>query len=124
MSCTLCAKKGIPCICSCTSTDACDAFQPAQKNACSLCNHSNHTARGDLAQDGLMRTPSFLTMMKEFPSQNELCNYNLADGNASRQLAPFLQVLICPPPSDAHFTPQPEQRDYLDNEGWKWQEDI
>ncbi|MBW0585173.1 hypothetical protein O181_124888 [Austropuccinia psidii MF-1] len=28
------------------------------------------------------------------------------------------------PPSHGHFTPQPEQSDYLANEGWRWQEDI
>ncbi|MBW0492196.1 hypothetical protein O181_031911 [Austropuccinia psidii MF-1] len=28
------------------------------------------------------------------------------------------------PPSDGHFTPQPEQSDYPDDEGWKLQEDI
>ncbi|MBW0487970.1 hypothetical protein O181_027685 [Austropuccinia psidii MF-1] len=28
------------------------------------------------------------------------------------------------PPSNGHFTPQPEQSDYPANEGWQWQEDI
>ncbi|MBW0565605.1 hypothetical protein O181_105320 [Austropuccinia psidii MF-1] len=28
------------------------------------------------------------------------------------------------PPSNCHFTPQPEQSDYLANEGWQWQGDI
>ncbi|MBW0537316.1 hypothetical protein O181_077031 [Austropuccinia psidii MF-1] len=28
------------------------------------------------------------------------------------------------PPSDGHFTPRPEQSDYLADEGWRWQEDI
>ncbi|MBW0588239.1 hypothetical protein O181_127954 [Austropuccinia psidii MF-1] len=28
------------------------------------------------------------------------------------------------PPSNGHFTPQPEQSDYLAAEGWRWQEDI
>ncbi|MBW0510824.1 hypothetical protein O181_050539 [Austropuccinia psidii MF-1] len=34
---------------------------------------------------------------------------------------------LCPPlrpPSDGHFTPQPEGSDYPANEGWQWQEDI
>ncbi|MBW0498372.1 hypothetical protein O181_038087 [Austropuccinia psidii MF-1] len=44
--------------------------------------------------------------------------------NAPRQLAPCPQVLICPPPSDGHFTPSPEQGDYPANEGWQWQEEI
>ncbi|MBW0569945.1 hypothetical protein O181_109660, partial [Austropuccinia psidii MF-1] len=28
------------------------------------------------------------------------------------------------PPSNGHFTPQPEQSDYLADEGWQWREDI
>ncbi|MBW0555771.1 hypothetical protein O181_095486 [Austropuccinia psidii MF-1] len=28
------------------------------------------------------------------------------------------------PPSNGHFTPQPEQSDYVANEGWRWREDI
>ncbi|MBW0481124.1 hypothetical protein O181_020839 [Austropuccinia psidii MF-1] len=28
------------------------------------------------------------------------------------------------PPSDGHFTPRPEQSDYLANEGWQWRENI
>ncbi|MBW0560842.1 hypothetical protein O181_100557 [Austropuccinia psidii MF-1] len=31
MSCTLCTKRGIPCICSSTMTDACDACQREHK---------------------------------------------------------------------------------------------
>ncbi|MBW0580929.1 hypothetical protein O181_120644 [Austropuccinia psidii MF-1] len=31
MSCTLCTKRGIPCIRSSTMTDACDAYQQAHK---------------------------------------------------------------------------------------------
>ncbi|MBW0593955.1 hypothetical protein O181_133670, partial [Austropuccinia psidii MF-1] len=28
------------------------------------------------------------------------------------------------PPSNGHFTPQPEQSDYPANDGWRWREDI
>ncbi|MBW0511082.1 hypothetical protein O181_050797 [Austropuccinia psidii MF-1] len=28
------------------------------------------------------------------------------------------------PPSNGHFTPQPEQSAYPANEGWQWQEEI
>ncbi|MBW0551099.1 hypothetical protein O181_090814 [Austropuccinia psidii MF-1] len=31
MSCTLCTKRGIPCICALTTTDACDACRQAHK---------------------------------------------------------------------------------------------
>ncbi|MBW0478963.1 hypothetical protein O181_018678 [Austropuccinia psidii MF-1] len=34
------------------------------------------------------------------------------------------QVLICPPPSNGHFTPQPERSDYPANEGWQLQDEI
>ncbi|MBW0472942.1 hypothetical protein O181_012657 [Austropuccinia psidii MF-1] len=68
------------------------------KNACSLCNNSDHTARGVPAQDALVRTPLWLTMMKAFPSGNGLSDPKLANRNASRRLALCPQVLICPPP--------------------------
>ncbi|MBW0560115.1 hypothetical protein O181_099830 [Austropuccinia psidii MF-1] len=87
------------------------------KNACLLCNHSAYEARGDLAQDALVRTPSLSTMMKEFLRGNGLHDPKQADGNVLGQLAPCPQVFICPSPSNGHFTPQLEQSDYLANEG-------
>ncbi|MBW0504274.1 hypothetical protein O181_043989 [Austropuccinia psidii MF-1] len=72
------------------------------KNACLLCDHSNHTARGNPVEDALMRTPLWLKMMKEFPSGNGCRDPKQADRNASGQLAPCPQVLICPPPLLGH----------------------
>ncbi|MBW0492493.1 hypothetical protein O181_032208 [Austropuccinia psidii MF-1] len=68
-------------------------------------------------------------MMKAFPSGNGPWDPKQEDGNNYGQLAKSPQVLICPPPpprppSNGHFTPQPERIDYLANEGWQWQEDI
>ncbi|MBW0492972.1 hypothetical protein O181_032687 [Austropuccinia psidii MF-1] len=93
------------------------------RNACLFCDPSNHTARGVPAQDALVRTPLWLTMMKAFPSGNGHRDPKQADGNDSGQLVPCPQVSICPP-SDGHSTPWPQKSDYLANEGWQWREDI
>ncbi|MBW0558559.1 hypothetical protein O181_098274 [Austropuccinia psidii MF-1] len=72
------------------------------KNACLLCDHSNHVARGDPAQDALVRTPLWLTMMKAFPSGNGRQDAKQVDGNNSGQLAWSPQVLTCPTPLLGH----------------------
>ncbi|MBW0560778.1 hypothetical protein O181_100493 [Austropuccinia psidii MF-1] len=94
------------------------------RNACSLSNPSNSAARGVPAQDTLGRTPFWFTMMKEFPSGNGRQDPKQADGNTSGQLAPYPQVLICPPPSNCHFAHRPLQSDYPANGGWRWQKEI
>ncbi|MBW0480812.1 hypothetical protein O181_020527 [Austropuccinia psidii MF-1] len=72
------------------------------KNACLLCDASNHTARGVPTQDALVRTTLWLTMMKAFPSGNGLCDPKQEDGNDSGGLSPFHLVSICPPPLLGH----------------------
>ncbi|MBW0519077.1 hypothetical protein O181_058792 [Austropuccinia psidii MF-1] len=70
------------------------------RNAHLWCDPSDHMARDVWAQDALVRTHLWSTMMKAFPRGNELHNPKLADGNAGGQLALCPQVLICPPPSN------------------------
>ncbi|MBW0506915.1 hypothetical protein O181_046630 [Austropuccinia psidii MF-1] len=98
------------------------------RNACSLCDPSNHADRGVPAQDAIVRTSLCLMMMKAFPRRNGCGDPKQADGNYSGQVGLSPQVSICPPlprpPSNGHFTPQPEQSDYLANKAWQWQEDI
>ncbi|MBW0593488.1 hypothetical protein O181_133203 [Austropuccinia psidii MF-1] len=80
------------------------------RNVCLLSAPSDHEARGFLAQDALARTPLWSTMMKQYPSP-----------------CPLKHRFFHPPPrppSDGHFTPRPEQSDYLADEGWQWKEDI
>ncbi|MBW0586368.1 hypothetical protein O181_126083 [Austropuccinia psidii MF-1] len=93
------------------------------RNVCLLSAPSDHTARGVLGQDALARTPLWLTMMKQYPSANGHRDPKQGDGNNSRPLALSPQVSTCPP-SNGHFTTQPEQSDYPADEGWQWQEDI
>ncbi|MBW0501956.1 hypothetical protein O181_041671 [Austropuccinia psidii MF-1] len=62
-------------------------------------------ARGVPAQDALVRTPLWSTMIKASLRGNGLCNPKLEDRNAAGQLALALN-------------------DYLANQGWQWQEDI
>ncbi|MBW0480910.1 hypothetical protein O181_020625 [Austropuccinia psidii MF-1] len=72
------------------------------RNACSLSNPSNCVARGVPAQDTLARTPLWSMMMKALPIGNGFWDPKQADGNASGQLAPCPQVLICPPLFQGH----------------------
>ncbi|MBW0545674.1 hypothetical protein O181_085389, partial [Austropuccinia psidii MF-1] len=98
MLCTLGTKRGIPCICSLTTTKTCDACQQAHKKCSFVVRPSNHEARGVLAQDALARTPLWLTMMKQHPSANGHRDLKQADGNNSGRLALSPQPSICPPP--------------------------
>ncbi|MBW0505804.1 hypothetical protein O181_045519 [Austropuccinia psidii MF-1] len=72
------------------------------RNACSLSDPSDHTARGVPAQDTLARTPLWLKMMKPFPSWNGHRDPKQANRNNSGKLALSLPVLICPPPLLGH----------------------
>ncbi|MBW0538611.1 hypothetical protein O181_078326 [Austropuccinia psidii MF-1] len=72
------------------------------RNACSFSNPSNHTARGDPAQDALVRTPLLLMMIIVFPSRNGPQDPKQADGNDSGRLALFPKALICPHPLIGH----------------------
>ncbi|MBW0552877.1 hypothetical protein O181_092592, partial [Austropuccinia psidii MF-1] len=102
MLCTLCTKRGIPCICSSTRTDACYACRQAHKKFSLVSNPSDHTARGFPAQYTLARTPLWSTMMRVFLSRNGPWDPKQADGNNSGQLALSSQTLICPPPLLGH----------------------
>ncbi|MBW0497457.1 hypothetical protein O181_037172 [Austropuccinia psidii MF-1] len=73
---------------------------------------------------GKRRSHSRRPCEDSFVVNNDESIPKLADRNTSRKLALCPQVSIFPPPSNGHFTPQLEQSDYPDNEGWKWQEDI
>ncbi|MBW0489701.1 hypothetical protein O181_029416 [Austropuccinia psidii MF-1] len=72
------------------------------RNARSLSDPSDHTARGVPAQDTLVRTLLCSTMMKLFPSGNGHWDPKQSDWNDSGQLALSLPVLICPPPLLGH----------------------
>ncbi|MBW0545943.1 hypothetical protein O181_085658 [Austropuccinia psidii MF-1] len=63
---------------------------------------SDHVAREVPAQDSLVRTPLWSTMIKPYPSANGHRDPKQAVGNDSRQLALSPQVLICPPPLLGH----------------------
>ncbi|MBW0588924.1 hypothetical protein O181_128639 [Austropuccinia psidii MF-1] len=85
-------------------------------------------ARGVLAQDALARTPLWSTMMKQYPSANRH-RYLKLRREQFRTISPVpssIDLSTPPPrpPSDGHFTPRPEQSDYLADEGWRWKEDI
>ncbi|MBW0517070.1 hypothetical protein O181_056785 [Austropuccinia psidii MF-1] len=97
MSCTLCTKRGIPCICSLTTTNACDSCQQAHKKCLFVVRPFRPHA-----QDALTRTPLGPTMIKPFPRGNGRPDPKQADGNDSRQLALSPQVSICPPPLLGH----------------------
>ncbi|MBW0472486.1 hypothetical protein O181_012201 [Austropuccinia psidii MF-1] len=71
------------------------------RNACLLCNPSDHAARGVPTQDALVRTPLWLMMIKALESGNERQDPKQAYGNNSRQLAWF--HLMIPFVDDTHW---------------------
>ncbi|MBW0566741.1 hypothetical protein O181_106456 [Austropuccinia psidii MF-1] len=129
MVCILCTKQGIPCIHSLTTTNACDACQQAHKK----CSFIVRPFRPRGKRSSCPRCPredSFVVDNDETISKRE---WTLGP-QAGRQ-EQFRTISPVPssidfstppprPPSNGHFTPQPERSYYLADEGWQWQEDI
>ncbi|MBW0563184.1 hypothetical protein O181_102899, partial [Austropuccinia psidii MF-1] len=72
------------------------------RNVCLLSAPSNHAARGAPAQDAIVRTPLWWTMMEPYPRENGRHDPKQDNGNDSRQLTLSPQVSICPPPLLGH----------------------
>ncbi|MBW0527138.1 hypothetical protein O181_066853 [Austropuccinia psidii MF-1] len=110
-------------------TDACDACQQAHKK----CLFFLRTTRPRGQRSSRPRRPcedSFVANDDETISKREWTPEPQA-GQRERfwtiSPVPSSIDLSTPPPMppfDGHFTPRPEQSDYLANEGWRWQEDI
>ncbi|MBW0571379.1 hypothetical protein O181_111094 [Austropuccinia psidii MF-1] len=129
MSCTLCTKRGIPCIRSSTTNNACDACRQAHKK----CLFVVRPFRPRGQRSSRPRHPcedSFVVDNDETISKREW-----TPGPQTGQRERFRTISPVPssinlstppprPPSDGHFTPRPEQSDYPADEGWQWQEDI
>ncbi|MBW0553459.1 hypothetical protein O181_093174 [Austropuccinia psidii MF-1] len=129
MSYTLCTKRGIPCICSSTTTEACDACLQAHKK----CFFIVRPFRPHGQRSSCPRHPckdSFVVNDDETISERKWTpGPQAARWEQFRTISPVpssTNVSTPPPrpPSDGHFTPQPEQIYYPSNEGWRWQEDI
>ncbi|MBW0509906.1 hypothetical protein O181_049621 [Austropuccinia psidii MF-1] len=72
------------------------------RNASLLCDPSDHLDRGLPAQDAVVKTPLWSTMMKAFSSRNGRKDPKKAYRNHSGQLSLSPQVLIFPPPLQGH----------------------
>ncbi|MBW0584665.1 hypothetical protein O181_124380 [Austropuccinia psidii MF-1] len=129
MLCTLCTKRGIPCIRSSTTTDTFDAFQQAHKK----CSFVFRPFRPRGQRSSRPRRPcedSFVVDNDETIYEREWTPGPQA-GRQERlrtiSLVPSSINLSTPPPrppSDGHFTPLPERSDYPADEGWQWRQDI
>ncbi|MBW0578932.1 hypothetical protein O181_118647, partial [Austropuccinia psidii MF-1] len=101
MSCTLHTKQGVPCICSSTTTNACDACRQEHKK-CSF-------------------------VFRPFRPRGQRSSHPRRPHKDSFVPCHLKHRFVHPPPrppSNVHFTPRPEQSDYPANEGWRWKEDI
>ncbi|MBW0582045.1 hypothetical protein O181_121760 [Austropuccinia psidii MF-1] len=123
MSCTLCTKRGIPCIRSLTTTDACDACQQAHKK----CLFVVRPLRPQGQRSSCPRRPRedfFVVNNDEMISKREWTPGPQTGWREQfRMISPFpssINLSTPPPrpPSDGHFTPRPEQSDYPADEGW------
>ncbi|MBW0530525.1 hypothetical protein O181_070240 [Austropuccinia psidii MF-1] len=129
MLCTLCTKRGIPCIHSLTTTNTCDAFRQAHKK----CSFVVRPFQPQGQRSSRPRSPhedSFVVDDDETISESE---WRLGPQEGQREQfrtispVPSSIDLSTPPPrppSNGHFTPQPERSYYLANEEWQWKEDI
>ncbi|MBW0570534.1 hypothetical protein O181_110249, partial [Austropuccinia psidii MF-1] len=129
MLCTLCTKRGIPCICSSKTTDACDACRQAHKK----CSFVAHPFRPQGQRSSCPRhscEDSFVVDNYETISERE---WTLGPQAGRRERfwtispVPSIIDLSTPPPrppSDGHFTPRPEKSDHPADEGWQWKDDI
>ncbi|MBW0565666.1 hypothetical protein O181_105381 [Austropuccinia psidii MF-1] len=95
---TLCTKQGIPASAPPQQPMLVMLANKPTKNYHLLYNPSEHMARGVPAQDALVRTPLWSTMMKAFLSGNGLRDPKPEESNTARQSALSPQVLIFPPP--------------------------
>ncbi|MBW0584180.1 hypothetical protein O181_123895, partial [Austropuccinia psidii MF-1] len=129
MSCALCTKRGIPCIRSSTTTNACDACRKAQKKC--LFVVLPFRPRGQ--RSSRPRCPckdSFVVDDDETISERKWTpGLQAGRWEQFRTISPVpssINLSTPPPrsPSDGHFTPRPEQSDYPADEGWRWREDI
>ncbi|MBW0594000.1 hypothetical protein O181_133715 [Austropuccinia psidii MF-1] len=129
MSCTLFTKRGIPCICSSTTTNACDSCQQAHKKCLVVVRpfqprsqRSSHPRRA--CKD------SFVVNNDETISKRKWTQGPQAGLQEQfRMISPVpssINFSTPPPrpPSNGHFTPQPEQSDYPADKGWQWREEI
>ncbi|MBW0537757.1 hypothetical protein O181_077472 [Austropuccinia psidii MF-1] len=110
MSCTLCTKRGIPCICSSTTTIACDACQQAHKKFLFVV----HPFRPQGQSSSCPRHPcedSFVVNNDEMISKHKW-----TPGPPAGRRERFWTISPVPssinlstppprPPSDGHFTP-------------------
>ncbi|MBW0540248.1 hypothetical protein O181_079963, partial [Austropuccinia psidii MF-1] len=111
------------------TTDACDSCQQAHKKFLFVV----HPFRPCGQRSSHPRCPhedSFLVNDDETISMRK---WTL--GSQTGQWEQFQTISLVPssinlstppprPPSNCHFTPQPEKSDYPADEGWQWQEDI
>ncbi|MBW0579338.1 hypothetical protein O181_119053, partial [Austropuccinia psidii MF-1] len=129
MSCTLCTKQGIPCIRSSTTNDACDACRQAHKKCLFVVRPFQPQGQRS-SRPRCPREDSFVVSDDETISKHEwTLGPQAGQWERFRTISPLpssIDLSTPPPrpPSDGHFTPRPERRDYLANEGWQWREDI
>ncbi|MBW0508635.1 hypothetical protein O181_048350 [Austropuccinia psidii MF-1] len=129
MSCTICTKRGIPCICSSTAIDACVACQQAHKKCLFVVqpflplgqrsSHPRCPCKDSFVVDNDESIPQLeWTLGPQKGQQERFWKINPVPSSIDLSTPPPR------PPSNGHFTPQPEQSDYPADEGWQWQEDI
>ncbi|MBW0521188.1 hypothetical protein O181_060903 [Austropuccinia psidii MF-1] len=129
MLCTLCTKRGIPCIRSLTTTNSCDTCQQAHKKCLFVVRpFQPHGQRSSCAR--FPCEDSFVVNDDERNPEQEW-----TPGHQTGQWEKFQMISPVPssidlstpppkPPSKGHFTPRQERSDYPANEGWQWQEEI
>ncbi|MBW0491943.1 hypothetical protein O181_031658 [Austropuccinia psidii MF-1] len=122
-------QAGYPCICSSTTINTCDACQQAYKKCLFVVflfqprgqrsSHPRHPCEDAFVVD----------------NDETISERKRTLGAQTGQWERFWMIIPVPssidlstpprkPPSNGHFTPQPEQSDYPADKGWRWPKDI
>ncbi|MBW0556367.1 hypothetical protein O181_096082 [Austropuccinia psidii MF-1] len=99
MLCTLCTKRGIPCIGSLTATNACDAYQQAHKKCLFVVQPFRRRGWRISRPRHPCEDSCVVDNDESIPEQEWTPGPQTGDRNDSGHLALFLQASICPPPS-------------------------
>ncbi|MBW0549203.1 hypothetical protein O181_088918 [Austropuccinia psidii MF-1] len=115
MLCTLCTKRGIPCICSLTTTDACDACQQAHKKFLFVVRPFQPRSQRSSHPRRPCKDSFVVNDDESIPEQKWTPGPQTGRQERFQMISPVPSsiVLSTPPvrpPSDGHFTPQPERK--------------
>ncbi|MBW0504113.1 hypothetical protein O181_043828 [Austropuccinia psidii MF-1] len=121
--------RGIPCVCSSTKTDACDACKQAHKKFSFVVPPFRPCSQRSSQPRHPCKDYFVINDDESIPKREWMQGPQTGRQEQFQTISPHpssIDLSTPPPrpPSNGHFTPRPERSDYTANEGWQWQEEI